>query len=336
MTLNFEERLLRQAQLETLLPVRRASQAELADVEIDGDFRRLGIRDGLEVSIYDLVLHAPFRRKVASDAGLTMVFLTNAAGASLIRPCRGSAGDIRLDYDSRTAIMIYSNQELRGEYDVPAKTRFSGVEIRASDEFLRRLDVIETFKNARNNHPLTLAANDAIWIGRFPITSTIEALLSQLMTSGLGENRDDLSMEARSLDLLTASISVMREPLFCQKTKFLRDTNSLLKAKTILLHNLDRAWTIHDLARQVGLSEKRLKEGFRQQFGLPVYSFLQKSRMEEARAILARKDSTVTEVALAVGYANPSRFSQLFLREYGMTPSVFKLQGQAARWASST
>ncbi|WP_137134194.1 helix-turn-helix transcriptional regulator [Rhizobium sp. FKY42] len=330
MTLNFEERLLKQAQMETLLPVRRASQAELADVEIDGDFRRLGIRDGLEVSIYDLILHTPFRRKVVSDAGLTMVFLTKAAGASLVRPCEGGVDDIRLDYDPRTAIMIYSSQALRGQYDVPANTRFSGVEIRATDDFLQRLDVSQTFMNAKNNHPLTLAANDAIWIGRFPITSTIEAILSQLMTSGIGQNRDDLSMEARSLDLLTASISVMREPLFCQKTKFLRDTNALLKAKTILLHNLDKAWTIHDLARQVGLSEKRLKEGFRQQFGLPVYSFLQKSRMEEARAILARQDSTVTEVALAVGYANPSRFSQLFLRQYGITPSMFKLQGEAA------
>ena len=39
--------------------------------------------------------------------------------------------------------------------------------------------------------------------------------------------------------------------------------------------------------------------------------------------LLARDGATVTETALAVGYANPSRFSQLFLREYGMTPSDF-------------
>lgn len=134
-------------------------------------------------------------------------------------------------------------------------------------------------------------------------------------------------MEARCLDLLTATISVMRELLFCEKTKLLRDSNALLKAKAILLRNLEKTWTIQDLARQVGLSEKRLKDGFRQQLGLPVYSYLQKSRMEEARAILARQGSTVTEVALAVGYANPSRFSYLFLREFGVTPSVFKLQG---------
>jgi AraC-like DNA-binding protein len=72
------------------------------------------------------------------------------------------------------------------------------------------------------------------------------------------------------------------------------------------------------------LNEKRLKEGFREKFGLPIYTFLQKSRLYAAREFLVSLDRKVIDIAMAVGYSNPSRFSELFSREFGMTPSVFR------------
>lgn len=323
MALNIEERPLSQAASELDLAARQPSHSGLTETAMDGDFRRFGIRLGLELSVYDLRLQNRFRRTANMAPGLTIVLLQHATGSSILKALDGDPRAVRLDYDPRSALMIFSRTPLSGCYDVPADTRFRGIEIRASEAFLRRLDATALFEQALGGHPLTVAATGSFWVGRFPATEMIDALAAGLVASGLDRCCEDLAIEARCLDLLTAAISMVREPLLCHRTKILRDSRKLNEAKNTLLRQLDRSWTIHDLATCVGLSDKRLKDGFRQQFGLPVYSFLQKSRMEEARTLLARDGATVTETALAVGYANPSRFSQLFLREYGMTPSDF-------------
>ncbi|CAN0503439.1 unnamed protein product, partial [Scytosiphon promiscuus] len=214
--------------------------------------------------------------------GLTIVVLQHATGSSTLQARDDGGPRVRLDYDPRSALMIFSKCKVDGEYDLPAGTRFRGVEIRVSESFLRRLDAAELFDMAATNrHPLTLATAGSLWVGRFPATRMIDVIAESLVASGLDREDEDLSIEARSLDLLTAAISVVRAPLFCEQMKPLRDSRKLKEAKNMLLRHLDRAWTIHELANRVGLSEKRLKDGFRQQFGLPVYRFLQKSRMEE-------------------------------------------------------
>ncbi|MBS7810300.1 helix-turn-helix transcriptional regulator [Roseococcus pinisoli] len=78
------------------------------------------------------------------------------------------------------------------------------------------------------------------------------------------------------------------------------------------------------LARQVGLNEKKLKAGFRTQFGTSVIGFLQDVRLRAAHRLLLEGRSSVTEVAMAVGYANPSHFALMFRRRYGVSPSALR------------
>ncbi|HEY0100644.1 MAG TPA: AraC family transcriptional regulator [Pyrinomonadaceae bacterium] len=49
-------------------------------------------------------------------------------------------------------------------------------------------------------------------------------------------------------------------------------------------------------------------------------------RMNEARRLLRETKMGVVDVALEVGYANPSHFARLFRRETGLSPSNYRRQ----------
>jgi AraC-like DNA-binding protein len=49
-------------------------------------------------------------------------------------------------------------------------------------------------------------------------------------------------------------------------------------------------------------------------------------RMDESRQLLRETKKSVVDVALDVGYANPSHFAQLFRRETGLSPSDYRRQ----------
>jgi AraC family transcriptional regulator len=48
--------------------------------------------------------------------------------------------------------------------------------------------------------------------------------------------------------------------------------------------------------------------------------------MNEARRLLRETKMGIVDVALEVGYANPSHFARLFRRETGLSPSDYRRQ----------
>jgi AraC family transcriptional regulator len=77
--------------------------------------------------------------------------------------------------------------------------------------------------------------------------------------------------------------------------------------------------TLSTLAR---LSPYHFVRAFRQTLGMPPHRYHVRRRVERAKILLA--DRTVTDVALAVGYAETSSFSSGFRRVTGMSPTEFR------------
>ncbi len=84
--------------------------------------------------------------------------------------------------------------------------------------------------------------------------------------------------------------------------------------------NLDR------LAAQAGLSKFYFNRLFKSALGMSPSRYHIRLRMEEARRRLRETKRSVVEIALDVGYANPSHFAQLFRRETGLAPSNYRRQ----------
>jgi AraC family transcriptional regulator len=84
--------------------------------------------------------------------------------------------------------------------------------------------------------------------------------------------------------------------------------------------NLDR------LASQVGLSKFYFQRVFKRAMGVSPSRYHIMLRMDEARRLLRETKNSVVNVALEVGYTNPSHFAQLFRRETGLSPSDYRRQ----------
>ena len=95
------------------------------------------------------------------------------------------------------------------------------------------------------------------------------------------------------------------------------------KAKDIILQRMTEPPTLPALAEEIGLSLKKLKEGFKQIYGDSVYSFLFDYKMEYARKMLETNQYNVNEVGLKVGYSTSSHFIAAFKKKYGTTPKKY-------------
>ncbi|GAA6619143.1 helix-turn-helix transcriptional regulator [Scytonema sp. NUACC26] len=91
-------------------------------------------------------------------------------------------------------------------------------------------------------------------------------------------------------------------------------------AKEILLKNHDNPPSLLQLARQVGLNDRKLKQGFRSVFGTTVFGYLHNYRMELAHNLLIQGNMNITEVAQKVGYASLPSFSNAFRKKFGISP----------------
>ena len=83
-------------------------------------------------------------------------------------------------------------------------------------------------------------------------------------------------------------------------------------------------YPLEELARQNHISVATLKKQFRQVYGEPPYTYLKRRRMEEAALLLQTTQLSIREIAEAVGYQNPSKFSAAFVQRYGMPPTEYK------------
>ena len=100
------------------------------------------------------------------------------------------------------------------------------------------------------------------------------------------------------------------------------DIDRMMQVETALTRDIfEPAPTISQLAKMVSISESKLKKDFKLIYGLPVYEYFQKIRMQAAKDKLLSGSHSVKEVAMELGYSNLSNFTIAFKKEFGLLPS---------------
>ena len=82
---------------------------------------------------------------------------------------------------------------------------------------------------------------------------------------------------------------------------------------------------LQELAKQVGLNIKKLKSGFKEYYGSPVFTFLLNYKMELAKTLLIEQQFNVNEIASKLGYSTSSHFISAFKKKYGITPKQYSI-----------
>jgi AraC-like DNA-binding protein len=103
-----------------------------------------------------------------------------------------------------------------------------------------------------------------------------------------------------------------------------QDMVHIRQARTILAENFDKHITIPQLARQAGINEAKLKEGFKEIYGQSIHSYLQQLRLEKAQQLLLTTALSVTDITYYIGYSHVTHFTTLFKKELGLTPTEWR------------
>jgi hypothetical protein len=308
---------------------------------VRGLMRRFTARDGLSVSCFDLCSPQAFNGNAKSDPTFVVTVLLDCGGRSLCTTAMANAA-LEVAYEPETLIYTFTRAVTEGTYDVPPWTRFRGVEVRTSHAFLEQLSALELFAAADADHPFHSVSNIDLWLGMIPASSEAKVCAERILQAAVATPTDDLAVESNGLAILNLAMASMREASGVARAEVRQARPQLEVAKRLLLGNLAHPWTLKELAGEAGLTEKRLKSGFRAAFGTPVHAFLQ-PRAPVARTP-APRGRLVGDGSVAVGrlcQPEPLRLSlSAHIRLDAIEPQpvtqVAPRQTKAAREASAS
>ncbi|TYP76244.1 AraC family transcriptional regulator [Aquimarina intermedia] len=157
------------------------------------------------------------------------------------------------------------------------------------------------------------------------LSPSMSVVLNQIMNFSLHPSIKTLYLKGKVYELLGLYFN-RPEDADIEQCPFLVDEENVLKirrAKDIIIARMSEPPTLQELSNEIGLPLKKLKEGFKQIYGEPVYSFLFDYKMEVARQLLATGGHNVNEVGLKVGYSTASHFIAAFKKKFGTTPKKY-------------
>ncbi len=157
------------------------------------------------------------------------------------------------------------------------------------------------------------------------ISPSMAIVLNQLINYNLNSSIKGIYFKAKAYELLGLYFNTSEEA-DVEQCPFLVDEANVIKikkAKNIIISRMAEPPTLQELADEIGLNLKKLKEGFKQIYGDSVFSFLLDYKMEVARKLLEVGTYNVSEVGLKVGYSTSSHFIAAFKKKYGTTPKKY-------------
>jgi AraC-like DNA-binding protein len=152
-------------------------------------------------------------------------------------------------------------------------------------------------------------------------------ILQQILQCPYTGNIGRFYLESKALELLTVYFAQFKNE---NKEKHVNtwselDKKQIEQAQIWITDHLEDPITISSISRAIGINDFKLKRGFRELLGTTVFHYIREQRLFKAQQLLSIGQMNVTEVSLAVGYQNPSRFAAVFKNKFGITPSQYRI-----------
>ncbi len=105
----------------------------------------------------------------------------------------------------------------------------------------------------------------------------------------------------------------------------------LQKAVSLMQRNLENPKSVEEVGAEVKLSSRQLERLFSRHLGMTPARYYLSLRIDRARELLLYTEQPVIDIAVAVGFASTSHFSNWFQRFHGQRPSEMREKARADR-----
>lgn len=159
------------------------------------------------------------------------------------------------------------------------------------------------------------------------ISTEIVNSVEQLISHSINTSFQKLYIRGKVFEILSLYFNeTFNENI--EQCPFVENTDDIVKIKKahdLLIKDFNSEPTLDSLSKAIGLNVRKLKEGFKDLYGMPVFTYLYHYKMDYARKLLNLNDQNINEVANIVGYSSATHFIAAFKRKFGITPKQYSL-----------
>jgi len=222
--------------------------------------------------------------------------------------------------ESIKSSLFFSHVNSEWFYFAPANTRLRNLHILFSKDWLRDLLVNEPKGES-------LMANILLHVPIYHyelFDSEYRRLLNDLLIAKKDSGFNELMVRNR--------IMLILERFFTRYYRKISETDRFVRASPDELQRLKMVESemlkdfsfappnIVQLSRIAAMSTSKLKQIFKEVFGMPVYQYYQKHRLQKGKAMLITKKYSLKEVASELGYTHVKDFSKAFYKHFEQLP----------------
>ena len=162
--------------------------------------------------------------------------------------------------------------------------------------------------------------NDIFCYGKS--NSQIDILISQLENMKITNMNEYFQFKMRITQLLFMILEIQIGSL---EDIMISDSEVTEKIKEILKqYSIEKMPHVREICKIMGLSNYQLQRAFRNIEGISVSRYIQKKKMEYAKMLLETTNTNILDIAIEIGYENPSKFSIAFKKIFGILPNKYR------------
>ena len=109
----------------------------------------------------------------------------------------------------------------------------------------------------------------------------------------------------------------------CPGSPITFNENTVQKIIEFMNSHIEKHLTGKDFENEFGYSFDHMNRRFKEIIGDNIFSYLLKSRINQAKVLLYTKKISVSQAAEMTGFCNVYHFSKMFKKETGKTPSEY-------------
>lgn len=128
-----------------------------------------------------------------------------------------------------------------------------------------------------------------------------------------------------TMSLLSCLLMLVRQRFEAGGSVLLSQNNIIAaQVKNYINAHYDEDFTLQDIAAAIHVNPYHLSHVFKEQTGYSPKQYTLRRRLGEAQTLLISTRMSITDIAAAVGYGNPSHFDSMFSKYIGMSPSCYR------------
>lgn len=271
----------------------------------EGNVRLMNFNNGLQLMLFDYLLteDVVYHRK-KTNPNFYMMRIDEA---------------IPQNESSKTAL-FFSNTNTEWYNMAPANTKLKTVHILFSKDWIHELLI--------NEPKGDVLMSNILLNGSFYHYEILDSEYKRLLNE-VNQREKNVPFEQF---VVYNSIMQIVERFFTRFYKKITEEYKTVRASTDELQRLknveseilkDFSFTppnINQLSRMAAMSPSKLKLIFKEVFGMPVYQYYQKHRMQKGKAMLITQKYSIKQVAAELGYTHVKDFTKAFHKHFDQLP----------------